>query len=90
MNILVTLLLLISQIYLYIIIASIVLGWLTSFGVINAGNRYVYKAMYLLNRATEPVMSKARKLLPPMGGLDFSPIIVILGITILQKLLISM
>jgi YggT family protein len=72
------------NIYFWIIIATIVLSWLMAFNVINPGNSYVRQIAYALRRLTEPVMAPIRNLLPDLGGLDISPIFVLIGIQFLQ------
>ena len=68
----------ILSIYEWLLIASVVLSWLVNFNVINRSNRFVYQVGDVLFRITEPVLRPIRNLLPNMGGIDMSPIIVIL------------
>ena len=70
----------IIQIYIWVIIASAVLSWLVAFDVVNMRNRYVYKFGDLLSRLTEPVYSRIRWFLPPMGGLDLAPLVLLLAL----------
>ena len=67
---------LLVNIYFFALLAMIILSW------VAAGSRH--PAIYLLYQITEPVMAPVRKLLPPMGGLDFSPILVFILINIIQ------
>ena len=69
----------------YLIIASVVVSWLVAFGVLNTRNDVVYRILDMLNRVTEPLLRPIRRLLPPMGGLDLSPMIVLLIIYVLQR-----
>jgi YggT family protein len=69
----------------YLIIASVVASWLVAFGVVNTRNDVVYRILDLLNRATDPLLRPIRRLIPPMGGLDLSPMIVLLIIYVLQR-----
>ena len=69
----------------YLIIASVVVSWLVAFGVLNTRNDLVYRILDMLNRVTEPLLRPIRRLLPPMGGLDLSPMIVLLIIYVLQR-----
>ena len=82
------------QFYLYIVIASVILSWLVAFDVVNMRNRFVYAIGNFLNRATEPVMRPIRGFLPNLGGIDLSPLVLILGIyfvqMVLQRLLITL
>lgn len=67
---------LLLKIYFFALLASIILSWISPGGS--------NPAVYLLHQITEPVMAPVRKLLPPMGGLDFSPILVFIGINVLE------
>lgn len=67
---------LLLKIYFFALLASIILSWISPGGS--------NPAVYLLYQITEPVMAPVRKLLPPMGGLDFSPILVFIGINVLE------
>jgi YggT family protein len=69
----------------WLIIISVVASWLVAFGVINTRNTAVYRLLDILNRATEPLFRPIRRLIPPMGGLDLSPMIVLLIIYVLQR-----
>jgi len=73
--------------YLYIIIVNVILSWLISFRVINISNQIVrmfYEASW---RLTEPVYVRVRNILPNLGGIDISPVIVSLLIIFLKNLL---
>jgi YggT family protein len=86
----VALLTLISQVielYIWVIIAAAILSWLQAFDVINPRNRFVYSIVYALYRLTEPVYAQIRRVVPTFGGLDLSPIIVILGLSFLRRLM---
>ena len=69
----------------WLIIISVVVSWLVAFGVINTRNPTVYRILDMLNRVTDPVFRPIRRLIPPMGGLDLSPMIVLLIIYVLQR-----
>jgi YggT family protein len=68
----------------WLIIISVVASWLVAFGVINTRNMTVYRILDMLNRATEPLYRPIRRIIPPMGGLDLSPIVVFVVIWFLQ------
>ena len=80
----------IIDIYVWVIILSAVLSWLVAFDIINMRNRFVYLVGDALNRITEPVYRPIRRFLPDMGGLDLSPLIVILGLWFLRDLMWEM
>lgn len=73
--------------YVWILIASAILSWLVAFNVVNTRNRAVYVIGDFLYRVTEPVLAPIRRILPNLGGLDLSPIIVILLIFFIRNLL---
>jgi YggT family protein len=73
--------------YVWILIASAVLSWLVAFNVVNTRNRAVYVIGDFLYRVTEPVLAPIRRILPNLGGLDLSPIIVILIIFFIRNLM---
>jgi len=83
-------LLLILQLYTYVIIAAVIASWLVGFGIVNSYNpvaRGVLRALYAL---TEPVFGSIRRFLPAMGGLDLSPLIALLLIYFLQRLIVRL
>jgi YggT family protein len=77
-------LVLILDIFKWIMLAMIIMSWLISFNVINTRNPFVYSVWDVLNRITDPVLRPIRRILPNMGGLDISPIIVFVIIFFLQ------
>ena len=77
----------IIDIYVWVIILSAVLSWLVAFDIVNMRNRFVYLVGDALNRITEPVYRPIRRFLPDMGGLDLSPLIVILALWFLRDLM---
>jgi YggT family protein len=79
----------ILELYLYVIIASVVVSWLVAFGVINTYNQFARTVLRALHGLTEPVFGPIRRILPPIGGLDLSPMIVILIIIFLQRWIVS-
>ncbi|MCB1537987.1 MAG: YggT family protein [Rhodospirillales bacterium] len=80
-----SLLILALQIYTFIIIAQVVISWLIAFGVLNTANPQAARLVSALSRATEPVMGAVRRYVPPIGGIDITPIIVIFAITLLER-----
>ena len=77
----------IIDIYLLVIVLSVVLSWLVALDVVNTRNRFVFLVGDTLHRLTEPVYRPIRRFLPDMGGLDLSPLIVILGLWFLRDLM---
>ena len=73
--------------YVWVLIASAILSWLVAFNVVNTRNRAVYVIGDFLYRVTEPVLAPIRRIMPNLGGLDLSPIIVILIIFFIRNLM---
>lgn len=71
----------------WIIIIQAILSWLVVFNVINTHNDFVRSLFYALDRLTEPLYRPFRRILPDFGGIDFSPLVVLLIIWALQRLL---
>jgi YggT family protein len=74
------------SIYIWLLIASAVLSWLIAFNVIHTGNRFVYQVRDFLYRITEPLLRPIRNLLPDLGGIDISPIVLILALYFIRDL----
>ena len=75
------------QVLMWIIIIQAILSWLVAFNVINTHNDFVRSFFYALDRITAPLYRPIRRILPDFGGLDFSPMVVILLIIVLRILL---
>jgi YggT family protein len=89
MNALLWLILQIINIYIWLIIIQVVMSWLIAFNVINTNNRFVYMVGDFLYRITEPVMRPIRRILPSLGGIDLSPMVLLLLLIFAQRLLIE-
>jgi YggT family protein len=72
------------EVYKWIVLAAVIVSWLTAFNVINQYNNFVRTLLRFLIAVTEPVFRLIRKVIPPMGGFDLSPIIVFVIIWFLQ------
>jgi YggT family protein len=88
MNPFIWLLFTLIDLYFYVILATVIVSWLTAFNIINSGNPYVRQANYILRRLTEPVLAPIRRVLPNLGGLDFSPIVLLLGLQFLKRAIV--
>ena len=71
------------QLYIWVIIASAILSWLVVFNVVNTRNRFVYQLGRFLEALTEPALRLIRRVVPLLGGVDLSPIVLILGLQFL-------
>jgi YggT family protein len=72
------------QWYMYVIVIVAIMSWLIAFNVINVYNDFVRSIWNALNALTEPALRPIRRVLPNMGGLDISPVILILIIILIQ------
>lgn len=77
----------ILDLFFWVLILSAILSWLVAFNIVNTRNRVVYLIGDFLYRITEPVLRPIRRVLPNLGGLDLSPIVVLLAISFIQNLM---
>jgi YggT family protein len=70
---------------LFTVIVSAVLSWLVAFNVVNTRNRFVATVWDTCNRLTEPLLNPIRKVIPSLGGVDLSPVVLIIGIQFVQN-----
>ncbi len=73
----------------WIIIAQVILSWLIAFEVINIRNPQAANFVRLVDKITAPVYTPLRKVIPPIAGIDITPIILIFGIYLLQSIVVS-
>jgi YggT family protein len=73
----------------WLILASVVISWLYAFNIVNVNNPTVRQISHGLSRVTEPMLAPIRRILPSMGGLDLSPIILLLGLEFLRRFIIE-
>lgn len=78
------------NLYILVIIAQVAMSWLIAFDIVNAENEAAVKLMALLKKLTDPVFIPLRKYIPPMGGMDFTPLIVVIGLQIIPSLFFSL
>ncbi len=74
--------------YIYIIVASAVMSWLIAFNVINPYNQFVRSIWQGLNAVTEPALRPIRRMMPDLGGIDISPVVLILICVFVQSVII--
>jgi YggT family protein len=74
--------------YTYVIIASVILSWLLAFNVINGYNPFVRSLWNGLRAVTEPLLMPIRRMLPDLGGIDISPVILLLACFFIQSVVL--
>ena|SRR5690242_5802850 len=80
--------LIVLDLYVWLLIAAAVLSWLVAFNVVNSRNQFVAMVGDFLYRITEPVLRPIRNSIPSLGGIDISPVIVILIIILIKSVII--
>jgi YggT family protein len=80
--------LLVLDLYIWLLIAAAVLSWLVAFNVVNSRNQFVAMVGDFLFRITEPVLRPIRNMMPSLGGIDVSPVIVILIIILIKDVIV--
>jgi len=85
MNPFIWLILEIVSIYRYVLIGTIILSWLLALDILNYRNNFVRQADEILHRLTDPVLEPIRRILPALGGFDFSPIVFFLILGFIER-----
>jgi YggT family protein len=80
--------LIVLHIYIWLLIAAAVLSWLIAFNVVNTRNQVVAMVGDFLYRITEPLLAPIRNLMPNLGGIDISPVILILIIFLIENVIV--
>ena len=78
------------DIYVWVLVISVMLNWLAAFNIINMSNRFIYLVGDFLYRITEPVLRRIRAFMPDLGGIDVSPVVLILILWAVQSMLIRL
>ena len=81
-------LVLVIDLYIWVVIASAILSWLIAFNVVNTSNRFVYSVAEMLYRLTEPALRPIRSIMPNLGGIDISPVILILFLLFIRDVVL--
>jgi YggT family protein len=79
--------LIVLQLYVYVIIAAAILSWLVAFNVVNRYNDFVRSIWNLVTALTEPLLRPIRNVIPNLGGIDISPVILLLLIFFIQRVI---
>ena len=87
MQSIISLIVLLLTIYSWVVIIYVIMTWLVQFGVVNRSNQFVQTAGNFLYQATEPVLRPIRRVIPAIGGIDLSPIILLVAIWFIQSLI---
>lgn len=77
------------ELYMWCVIIGVILSWLIAFNIVNMSNRFVYMVGEFLHRITEPALAPIRRVLPQLGNIDVSPLVLILILYFLQDVLIQ-
>jgi YggT family protein len=77
----------IIELYKFVLIIAVIMSWLVAFNVINTHNRVVYMVNDFLYRITEPALRPIRRFVPNLGGVDISPIVLILLLWFVQRMI---
>ncbi len=87
MLVLLEIIMMVLTLYWWVAIIMIVMSWLLQFNVINYSNQFVATIWRIVNGLTEPVLNPIRRVVPNIGGLDISPIVLFIGIYALQRII---
>jgi len=68
----------------WVVIASAIMSWLVAFGVVNTRNQFIRMVVETLYRLTEPLLRPIRRMLPNLGGVDISPVVLLVGLYFVQ------
>jgi YggT family protein len=88
MNPFVALIVTVIDAYFFVVIASVVMSWLVAFDVVNMRNKFAAMIAQALFQLTEPVYQPIRRFMPNLGGIDISPVVVILALQFLRNAII--
>ena len=75
------------QLYTYVVIASAIFSWLYAFNIVNPRNQIIGMIGQVLYNLTEPVLRPIRRFMPDLGGVDISPVVLLLGIIFIQMII---
>ena len=81
-------LVLVIDLYIWVVIAGAILSWLIAFNVVNTQNRFVYTVADMLYRVTDPALRPIRNIIPNLGGIDISPVILILFLLFIRDVVL--
>ncbi len=79
-----------ASLYFWVVVIMVVMSWLVNFNIINPYNPFVQSVQRFCHAATEPLLRPIRRFMPDLGGLDISPIILLVGVEATRILLVSL
>ena len=88
MRALLDVIMIVLDLYIWLLIAAAILSWLVAFNVVNSRNQFVAMIGDFLYRITEPVLRPIRSVLPGLGGIDVSPVVLILLIILIKDIIV--
>ncbi len=89
MNALASLIDTVFTIYIFLLLASIISSWLVNFNILNTRNQFIYSLLGFLYRITEPALRPIRRFVPTLGGIDLSPMILIVLLYFVRDLIVD-
>jgi YggT family protein len=78
------------NLFIFVLIVQVIMSWLIAFNVVNTRNRFVYMVADVAYKITEPVLRPIRRIMPNLGGIDLSPVVVIILLGFIQRLIPSL
>jgi len=84
MNALATLVSIVSTLIFWLVLAHVIMSWLVAFNVVNLQNQFVRSIYHGINGIVDPMLAPIRRILPTAGGIDFSPIVLLIGVQVLS------
>jgi YggT family protein len=78
------------DLFIWVVIIGAVLSWLVAFNVVNTRNRFVYMVGDFIHRLTEPLIRPIRSIIPNLGGIDLSPLVLILLLIFAKQILLNL
>ena len=75
------------KLYWWVVIANVIISWLIAFNIVNTHNKFVWQINYALHKLTNPLLSPIQQILPNLGGIDISPVILIIVLHFARNIL---
>jgi len=85
LDLLIDIIVMLTQVVLMLVIIQFVIGLLFAFNVVNRGNEFLYQVFHSINALLDPILRPIRSILPNTGAIDFSPLVLIIGLNILVR-----